>query len=145
MTAPRIISAAEAEELRRVSDAAVESMTATDAGEAETRADTRAAVLVRDLAASVVALHAEVEHLRRVVALERADESAAMPGWHWNQHDQYWYSDDGWGIWRSQTSSWSVWLGRIERGHDGCPIKFRNCWSFPMVWNAMHAWRCVTP
>lgn len=68
MTAPRIISAYEAEELRRVSDAAVETMTAADAGEAETRTETRAAVLVRDLAASVVALHAEVE---RATAAER--------------------------------------------------------------------------
>lgn len=57
MTAPRIISAAEAEELRQVSDAAIASMTAAGAGEAETRA----AVLVRDLAASVVALHERAE------------------------------------------------------------------------------------
>ena len=57
MTSPRIISAAVAEELRRVSDAAIESMTSAGAGERETRA----AVLVRDLAASVVALHARAE------------------------------------------------------------------------------------
>ena len=65
MTAPRIISAAVAEELRQVSDTAIEGMTAAGAGERETRA----AVLVRDLAASVVALHAEVE---RAATAERA-------------------------------------------------------------------------
>lgn len=68
MTAPRIVSAYEAEELRRVSDAAVESMIAADGGEAETRAETRAAVLVRDLAASVVTLHAEVARLRAILS-----------------------------------------------------------------------------
>ena len=59
MTAPRIVSTYEAEELRRISDAAIETMTAAGAGERETRA----AVLVRDLAASVVALHARAELL----------------------------------------------------------------------------------
>lgn len=62
MIAPRIIPAAEAEELRRVSDAAIESMIAAGAGERETRA----AVLVRDLAASVVALHGGIKRLRRL-------------------------------------------------------------------------------
>jgi len=69
MTAPRIISAYQAEELRRVSDAAVEGMTAAGAGERETRA----AVLVRDLAASVVALHAEVTRLTALVEDQRWD------------------------------------------------------------------------
>jgi hypothetical protein len=95
-----------------------------------------------DLAASVVALHGEVEHLRRVVALERADESAALPGWRWNPHAQYWYSDDGWGIWRSQTASWSAWLGRIKRDYrDDCPLDLHTSKSFPTVWDAMSATR----
>jgi len=69
MTAPRIISAAVAEELRQVSDTAIEGMTAAGAGERETRA----AVLVRDLAASVVALHAEVTRLTALVEDQRWD------------------------------------------------------------------------
>lgn len=64
MTAPRIVPTYEAEELRRVSDAAIESMTAAGVGERETRA----AMLVRDLAASVVALHAEVTRLRAILS-----------------------------------------------------------------------------
>lgn len=69
MTAPRIIPAAVAEELRQVSDTAIEGMTAAGAGERETRA----AVLVRDLAASVVALHAEVTRLTALVEDQRWD------------------------------------------------------------------------
>lgn len=64
MTAPRIVPTYEAEELRRVADAAIESMMAAGAGEAETRA----AVLVRDLAASVVALHAEANRMRAILS-----------------------------------------------------------------------------
>lgn len=94
---------------------------------------------------TLLALLDEVEHLRRVVALERADESAALPGWRWNPHAQYWYSDDGWGIWRGQTASWSVWLGRIKRDYEGCPIDFRNSKSFSTVWDAMNAAPRSTP
>jgi hypothetical protein len=94
---------------------------------------------------TLLALLDEVEHLRRVVALERADESAALPGWYWNPHARYWYSDDGWGIWRGQTSSWSVWLGRIKRDYADCPIDFRNSKSFPTVWDAMNAAPRSTP
>lgn len=64
MTAPRIVPTYEAEELRRRSDAAVETMMAAGAGERETRA----AVLVRDLAASVVVLHAEITRLRAILS-----------------------------------------------------------------------------
>jgi hypothetical protein len=85
-------------------------------------------------------LRIEVAELRRVVALERGDESAALPGWKWNPHARYWYSCDGWGIWRSQTASWSTWLGRIKRDYrDDCPIDQRTSKAFPTVWDAMNA------
>ena len=74
MTAPRIVSAYEAEELGQVSDAAIESMTAAGAGEAETRA----AVLVRDLAASVVALHALLDEAYDIIVSQR---NPAWDGW----------------------------------------------------------------
>lgn len=132
-----------------------------------------------DLAASVVALHAEVEHLRsristcwycgqsvvegagghtsgcyeiklnelkRIVALERGDESAALPGWHWNQHALHWWSDDGWSIWRGNGSSWQTWLGRTKQDYtrrgdldDDCPIESHGSKSFHTVWDAMNA------
>ena len=74
MTDPRIIPAAEAEELRRVSDAAIETMTAAGAGEAQTRA----AVLVRDLAASVVELHALLDEAYDIIVSQR---NPAWDGW----------------------------------------------------------------
>jgi hypothetical protein len=63
MTAPRIIMipAAQAAEIRQVSDEAIAIMLESDAPDT----NLRAAALVRDLAATVVALHAEVERLRR--------------------------------------------------------------------------------
>lgn len=74
MTAPRIVPTYEAEELRRISDAAIETMTAAGAGEAETRA----AVLVRDLAASVVALHALLDEAYDIIVSQR---NPAWDGW----------------------------------------------------------------
>jgi hypothetical protein len=82
----------------------------------------------------------EIEHLRRVVALERADPSAALPGWHWNPNAQYWWSDNGWAVWRAQTSSWSAWLGRPKRDYtDDCPINLRGSKGFDTIWDAMNA------
>ena len=93
-----------------------------------------------DLAATVEALHAEIEHLRRVVALERGDQGAALPGWHWNPHAQHWWSDHGWSVWRCQGSSWSAWLGRTMRDYtDDCPIDLRESKGFHTIWDAMSA------
>ena len=97
-------------------------------------------------AKTLEALISEVEHLRRVVALERGDESAALPGWHWNRHALHWWSDDGWSIWRGNGSSWQTWLGRTKQDYtrrgdldDDCPIEFDGSKSFHTVWDAMNA------
>ena len=89
-------------------------------------------------AAEVEALTLELDHLRRVVALERNDESAALPGWHWNPHARYWFSDDGWGIWRGNSASWHTFLGRTKNDYDGCPVDLRGSRAFPTVWDAMN-------
>lgn len=134
MTAPRIVPAYEAEALLRHGT------------------DAELAAAAPDLAATVVALHAEVEHLRRVAALERGDESAALPGWHWNRHALHWWSDDGWSIWRGNGSSWQTWLGRTKRDYvrrgdldDDCPIEFDGSKPFHTVWDAMNAAPRSTP
>ena len=98
------------------------------------------AVFAEKVTAERDELREEVAHLRRVVALERADPSAALPGWHWNPHAQYWWSDNGWAVWRAQTSSWSAWLGRPKRDYtDDCPIDLRDSKGFHTIWDAMNA------
>jgi len=88
----------------------------------------------------------KLNELKRIVALERGDESAALPGWHWNQHALHWWSDDGWSIWRGNGSSWQTWLGRTKQDYtrrgdldDDCPIEFDGSKSFHTVWDAMNA------
>jgi hypothetical protein len=99
------------------------------------------AVFAEKVTAERDELREEVAHLRRVVALERADLSAALPGWHFNPHAQSWFSDHGWGVWRVQFPSWSAWLGKIRRGCtiEECPIELRDSKQFHTVWDAMNA------
>jgi hypothetical protein len=106
---------------------------------ASNHAETATSRVIRDLAATVEALEDERDALRRQLALERGDESAALPGWHWNPHVLYWWSDHGWGIWRATTLSWTTWLGRIKRDYDDCPIDMRDSKGFRTVWDAMIA------
>ena len=63
MTAPRTVPAAEAEKIKQLCDDGIATMIEAEA----TEEHMRAALLVRDLAASVVALHAEVERLRALL------------------------------------------------------------------------------
>lgn len=82
----------------------------------------------------------QLNELKRIVALERGDESAALPGWHWNPHAQYWWSDHGWSVWRCSGSTWSAWLGRTKRDYtDDCPIDLRESKGFDTIWDAMNA------